>query len=126
MPVESGNSARRAVWSRALPWLASLAVVAATVWQLRHQGRLWWCACGRWYPFSADAYGPHNSQHLFDPYSLTHVLHGFAFWWLLAWPAPRLAPAWRLWVATVLESSWELAENPRLVIERYRSATASL
>ena len=107
------------------PWLAIAAVLAVTTYQLRSQGRSWWCACGQPNPWSGDPAGPHNSQHLFDPYSFTHVLHGLVLCGLLAWACPRLRPAWRLCLAVVVESLWEVFENSAFVIERYRAATAA-
>jgi hypothetical protein len=101
-------------------------VLVVTVFQLRHQGRLWWCACGQPFPWSGDVHSSHSSQHLFDAYSFTHILHGVLLYWLLAWTLPRLPLAWRLWIALSLESLWEILENSPFVIERYRSGTASL
>ena len=68
-------------------------------------GRRWWCACGQLTPWVSDTLGPHNSQHLFDPYSFIHVLHGLLFFWLFAWAFPRLAPTWRLCLAVALSGS---------------------
>jgi hypothetical protein len=108
------------------PWLAIALVLAAHVGLLRAEGRRWWCACGQPNLWTGDANGPHNSQHLFDPYSLTHVLHGLILCGVLAYALPRLAPAWRLFVAVVIEVGWELIENTNFVIERYRTATLAL
>ena len=108
------------------PWLVGVAVLAAAVFQLRSQGRLWLCACGYVLPWSGDAWSADNSQHLFDPYSFTHVLHGFLFWWLLSWALPRVPVAWRLCLAVALEALWEVVENSNFVIERYREATQAL
>lgn len=109
-----------------LPWLATLLVLLATALQLHYQGRLWWCSCGRVLIWSASAWSAETSQHLFDPYSFTHVLHGMVFYCLLAWAIPRLTIAWRFWLTVLLESLWELLENTNLVIQRYREATAAL
>lgn len=68
----------------------------------------------------------HNSQHLFDPYSLTHVLHGFAFCWLLMISMPRLSAPLQLSIAMLMEAVWEVIENTQFVIQRYREATAAL
>jgi hypothetical protein len=67
-----------------------------------------------------------NSQQLFDPYSFTHVLHGFMFFWLIAWLARRLRPVWQLSLAIAVEALWEVFENTNFIIERYRSETAAL
>jgi Protein of unknown function (DUF2585) len=93
---------------------------------LRVQGRLFLCACGRFEIWTGDTCSSNNSQQLFDPYSFTHVLHGFLFFWLISLVFKRLLPAWRLWLALFLESAWEVFENSSFVIERYRTATAAL
>ncbi len=74
----------------------------------------------------SDAKGPHNSQHFLDPYSFTHVSHGLLLCGLLAWAAPRLAPAWQLLLAVCVETLWEVFENSAFVIQRYRTATMAL
>jgi len=112
----------RAAW----PWLAAAAVLGAAAVALRLQGRLWFCACGRFLPWVGDAWSPDTSQHLFDPYSFTHVLHGFAFYGLLALLLPRAAWRWRFIAAVMLEALWEVFENTAFVINRYREATAAL
>jgi hypothetical protein len=108
------------------PWAAAAAVLAATALQLRAQGRAWFCACGRLLVWTGEAWGSDTSQHLFDPYSFTHVLHGVAFCGLLSLIAPRLAPAWRLCLAVAAEAAWEVVENTAFVVNRYREATAAL
>jgi hypothetical protein len=109
----------------AAPWLVILAVLGAAVAQLQHQGRRWRCACGYVQMWVGDAWGPQNSQQLFDPYSFTHLLHGFVLAGLLAWALPRLPAAWKLAMAIGLEATWEVIENSAFVIARYR-ATAAL
>jgi uncharacterized protein DUF2585 len=106
--------------------LALIAVLGATVIALRWQGRLWWCASGDWSPWAGDIGNLHTSQHLFDPYTFTHVLHGFILCGLLGLVLPRLATQWRFVVATVFEASWEVFENTSYVINRYREATAAI
>lgn len=66
-----------------------------------------------------------NSQQLADPYSLTHVIHGAAFYALVRLAGPP-APAVRALLALGLESAWEVLENTDMVIDRYRAATISL
>jgi hypothetical protein len=103
-----------------------VAVVAAAALELRRQGRLWVCACGRVLPWVSDAWSSDTSQHLFDPYTFTHVLHGFAFAGLLALVLPRADWRPRLLFAVTAEALWEAIENTDFVINRYREATAAL
>jgi len=103
-----------------------VALVGCTVLLLRALGRRWWCACGEPFLWSGNIWTPHNSQHLLDPYSFTHVLHGMIFYGLTAWALPRSPLAWRFILALGFEALWEVVENTNLVIERYRAATASL
>jgi hypothetical protein len=107
-------------------WLAILAVLVVAIVQLHQQGRLWWCACGHFRLWAGDIWSAENSQQLLDPYSFTHLLHGFVFCWLLAWSLPRLAPAWQLWLAISIEALWEVVENSAFIIDRYRVTTAAL
>ncbi|MFN8440272.1 MAG: DUF2585 family protein [Caldilineaceae bacterium] len=109
-----------------MPLLATLVLFALAALLLHQQGRLWICTCGQVLLWAGDIWSADNSQHLFDPYSFTHVLHGFLFFWLLAWLLPRLAPAWQLWLALLIEASWEVAENSAAIIDRYREATLAL
>ena len=107
-------------------WLAVAATLAAAAFELRRQGRLWFCDCGRVLAWFGDAWGRETSQQLFDPYSFTHVLHGFAFAGLLALALPRAGWRLRLWLAVALEAAWEVFENTEYVINRYRETTAAL
>jgi hypothetical protein len=106
----------------ALAALALLAMAAA----LLAMGRLPICACGYVKFWHGDRLtGPENSQHLFDWYSFTHILHGIGFYWL-AWLFARRAPlAWRFAAAVALEAGWEVFENSAMIIERHRAVTVS-
>ena len=92
---------------------------------LRVEGRRWWCRCGRLFPWSGDIHSGHNSQHLFDPYSFSHLLHGVLFYAFLSLVARRLGIRARLVIALLLEAAWEILENSHWVIDRYRAATIS-
>ena len=111
---------------RVLPWLAIIVVLAGTAYLLRSQGRLWWCSCHYLLLWSGDPWSSDNSQHLLDPYSFTHVLHGFLLCGLLALIAPQLSAVWQLWLAISIEAVWEVLENSEFVIRRYREQTAAL
>jgi Protein of unknown function (DUF2585) len=111
---------------RMLPWFAILVVLAGTAYQLHSQGRLWWCSYDYLLLWSGDTWSSNNSQHLLDPYSFTHLLHGFVLCGLLALIVPRLSVVWQLWLAVSIEAVWEVVENSEFVIRRYRQETAAL
>jgi hypothetical protein len=97
--------------------LFGLATVA-----LRLEGRRWWCQCGRLTPWTSDMWSPHTSQHLFDPYSFTHVEHGLVFGAMLRPLYRWVGPGHRLILAMAVETLWEIAENTQPVIDNYRKA----
>jgi hypothetical protein len=106
--------------------LTIVAAFAATAALLRLEGRLWICACGRLLIWSGNTCSADNSQHFLDPYSLTHLLHGFLFFWLIALLVRRLKPNWQLALAVAVEGLWEVFENTNFIIDRYRAQTAAL
>jgi len=108
------------------PWLAIAAAFVAAALLLRLEGRLWICACGSIQFWSGQVCSADNSQHFLDPYSFTHVLHGFLFFWLIAGLLKRLSANWQLALAVAVEACWEVFENTNFIIDRYRSATAAL
>ena len=108
------------------PAVAIAASFIATAILLRLEGRLWICACGQLRAWTGQICSSDNSQHFLDPYSFTHVLHGFLFFWLIALLLPRLRPVWQLALAIAVEGAWEVFENTNFIIDRYRAATAAL
>lgn len=108
------------------PWIAFALLLMVTVFQLHRQGRIWWCACARPFLWHGNIWSSHNSQHLLDPYSFTHVLHGVVFCGLVWLAFPRIRLVWRLWIASTIEALWEILENTNFVIQRYREVTISL
>jgi hypothetical protein len=105
---------------------ATVLVALLMIVLLRAQGRLLLCACGTFEIWTSDTCSANNSQQLFDPYSFTHLLHGFLFFWLITLLFKRFSPSWQLWLVLLLEGAWEVFENSQFVIERYRTATAAL
>jgi uncharacterized membrane protein YjdF len=101
-------------------------VLGIAVIALRLEGHRWWCVCGRPVLWSGDIWSRHNSQHLADPYTLTHLLHGLLLYALLRPLSGRLGSGRRLVLAVALESLWEVVENSEVVIEWYRQATIAL
>jgi hypothetical protein len=104
--------------------IAIIIVTAITALDLL--GRVWWCEAGDLAPWSWVVNSRHNSQHLIDPYSFTHILHGILEFWLIGLVFRKLPLAWRFVIAIFIESSWEVVENTNYVINRYREATISL
>jgi hypothetical protein len=138
------QSARAAAsWT---PWVVSILAVLTMIIGMRLEGRVWWCACGGWELWKSDVWSSHCSQHVVDPYSITHLSHGLLIWCGLAiildraWPravgpradaartsiAMKLSTSWRVTGAVLFATAWELLENSPMIIERYRSVTMSL
>jgi hypothetical protein len=99
-----------------------LPLMALALWA---EGRMFFCACGFSF-WNGDTCSSSNSQQLFDPYSFTHLLHGFLLFWFVALLCKRFSPAWQLALAIALEAAWEILENTRFVIDHYRTETAAL
>lgn len=109
-----------------LPLILSITAAIAMVVFLFFQGRVWWCKFGDLSPYYNDGWSQHTSQHFFDPYSFTHILHGVIFFWILYLIAPKLSTMWRLFISIFAEAAWEGLENTNLIIDKYRANTASL
>ncbi len=109
-----------------MSWILMLGVMLAAMLTLWLEGRVWWCQAGDYSPWAWEIWSRHNSQHLIDPYSFTHILHGILEFWLIGLIFKRVPLVWRLLIAIVIEGSWEVAENSSFVINRYREATISL
>src|SRR5215510_1172267 len=90
----------RASWA---PWAGMFLILVVTIFVLRLEGRVWWCACGEPNLWAGDPQSSHSSQHLFDPYTFTHILHGVLICGLIACGLPRLDRAWALPLAVLLE-----------------------
>lgn len=101
-------------------------LLVSVIVYLRISGRSWISPEGNLLLWYSDANGPGTSQHLLDPYSFTHFLHGVVFCGLIAWFARNLTRQWQLTIAVALESIWEIVENSEMVIRRYRETTMAL
>ena len=77
-------------------------------------------------PWAWDIWSAHNSQHLIDPYTFTHVLHGVLYYALLRLVLGARWPSARALLAVSAEVAWEIIENTNAVIESYRESTIAL
>ncbi len=109
--------------SRRVKWFVLLLVLAFWI-VLRLLGRhvVSDSGVGLW----TGAWTHQTSQWMLDPYSFSHVLHGIFFCWLLLPLGRWLSIGSRFLIACLLEASWEILENSPFIIDRYRTATASL
>ena len=103
--------------------IAILAAVLATVAIEAWMGRLPLGPDGRFGWLETNIWSSSQSQRVLDPYSFSHIIHGFLFYGLL-WLVARRAPVGvRFAAAVVLEAGWEILENSPLIIDRYRAVT---
>ena len=102
-----------------------IAVIMAML--LRFNGRIWWCKFGDWAIYINEAWNSgHTSQHVFDPYTFTHVLHGVLGFWIAGLILKNYPRTVWLVVTLAVEAAWEVLENSNFIIEKYRENTASL
>ncbi len=110
--------------------IASLLIPLAALVVLYFMGREVICTCGYIKFWHGLVISSENSQHLFDWYTFTHVIHGLGFFFLLFIIekvfGKKIPLTTKFLIALFLESSWEILENTDLVINRYRAATISL
>jgi hypothetical protein len=123
------SSIAQASTSKTHRWgLGALIVLAILVIQaswLYIDGRIPMCECGTIKLWSGSLMSE-NSQHIADWYTLSHIIHGFLFYWLLTIIAPKAPLGLRLAVAVGVEAAWELVENSNFISERYRANTSSV
>lgn len=119
-------SRRESVLNQRKCLIIGLAMIAATAAILLAMGRIPICDCGYvlfWTP-ADDLEG--SSQHIADWYTLSHIIHGFLFYWLLWLIFRRSSVGARALGAIFIEAAWEIAENSPWIIDRYREATIAV
>jgi hypothetical protein len=117
-------SGRPAIVLAQLPVWAIMAgaasLIALQVAVLHGLGQPFVAANGRLLLWVGDPLSPDTSQQLTDWYSFSHFIHGFIFFGLLRWVAPRLPFGARLLIAMAIEIAWEFVKNSPPVIRHYR------
>jgi hypothetical protein len=78
------------------------------------------CECGYVKFWESVVLGPGNSQHLFDWYTFSHIIHGFIFFFAVRFFFPRAGVGVWFALAVGVEAAWEMLENTPMVIEHYR------
>ena len=113
-------------------WLATVFIVLAFSLALFLMGQPLICTCGYVKLWHGDIFSSENSQQLSDWYTFSHVIHGFAFYfifWLIGMRATK-GRGWPLGViflfSLAAEVGWEIFENTDMVINYYRENTISL
>ncbi|HEX8262393.1 MAG TPA: DUF2585 domain-containing protein [Allosphingosinicella sp.] len=107
-------------------WYLAVALVGAAAAILLWMGRPAICTCGEVKLWVGTVNGPDNSQHLADWYTPSHIIHGLLFYFLGWLFLRRNPPGDRLLAAVLIEAGWEILENSRWIIDRYREATMAL
>lgn len=123
----NGMTSQESDHSKTRFWLVvTFVIILVQILSQYLMGRIWICECGYVKLFEAGVNTPGNSQHLFDWYTPSHIIHGFLFYGL-GWLVLRNKPLTvKLALAAFIEAVWEILENSPIIIDRYRSATIAV
>ncbi len=107
--------------------LLALGIIAITAGLLYASGRSLICPCGTVKLFDFHPVVGQESQQIIDWYTLSHLLHGILFYFLI-WLVGRgrIPFAAGLLIALVIEGGWELFENSDYIINRYQTQSISV
>ena len=120
--LRSDRDAQQRAWIAVAIVLTMTVTAAVELWL----GRTPLGPDGRFGLWTSNIWSSAQSQRVADPYSFSHLVHGFLFYGFLWLVARRLPRGWRLVLAVLIEASWEVLENSPIIIDRYRSATIAL
>jgi hypothetical protein len=121
------TEAERPQHKRYLPIILKIAIfLLVQVAILYMLGRDWSCACGTFRLWQGTLDPAQNSQQLSDPYSLLHMIFGFAvFLWLRL-----IRPLWslrkRTLIAVICSAIWEIIENLPFMVRQFGAEGSNL
>jgi Protein of unknown function (DUF2585) len=108
-----------------LPLTAIFLTIVLTFLHLSNRNAVWWCPSDPYELWSGNVWSRHNSQHLLDPYTLTHFLYGILCFWIINFNFKKLSLRWQFFLVVLFACTWEIVENSAMMIERYRTITVS-
>lgn len=103
-----------------------LAVLVLQIAALRVSGRDWTCPCGTVRLWQGVLDPAENSQQIADPYTLLHVVFGFALCLWLRWIRPDWPLVTRGLAAVASSAVWEVVENLPFVVALFGQAGRNL
>ncbi len=106
-------------------WIASIVLILLVPLVLILMDRPVICTCGFVKFWQGDVFSPQVSQHLFDWYVFSHIIHGFLFYMIARFLFPRRSVLFWAILAIIVEGAWEVVENTPFVIDYYRDNTMS-
>jgi Protein of unknown function (DUF2585) len=126
-PLHRGG--RFGSWLRRIPIWAYLAavllIIAAVAFIELKAGRTAISKSGTIRFWVGQVHSPENSQQIADWYSFSHLIHGFLLYGMcyLMNRSRSMPLAACFLLSVLLESIWEVTENSRFIIDRYRTET---
>lgn len=124
--MDSQAPAKFSLSSSSRYFIAGFGIILVFIAVLYSMGRIPICKCGYVKLWHGVVWSSENSQHIFDWYSFSHIIHGFIFYWLLSLVGSKWTIGLRFILSILIECSWEFLENTAFIIDRYRSVTMSL
>src|SRR3546814_5022190 len=100
-------ASRHPLWMSLAFVLGAVALQAVVLYAM---GRVPICECGTVRLWWGVVNSPENSQQISDWYTFSHLIHGFLFYLLFRYAAPRASLPVRLAMALGVECAWDRGE----------------
>ncbi len=107
-------------------WISLASLLALHFSILYYLGQPLISKTGRILLWTNDVVSNENSQQIGDWYTLSHIIHGFIFFWILFFVLKHKSLWIRALVAVIIEGAWEVLENSPFIIDRYRETTIAV